>query len=217
MIKKASLIALLAPAVMVAAGWRDAKPVTPEPVAPAAATRLVVATTGNEARYRVRERLASMELPYDAIGKTSDITGAILIDAKGQLVPSQSRIVVKVTGLKSDQERRDGFVQRRLLDTAKYPEAVLELTGLRGLNGALPTTGKKSFELVGNLTLRGVTRPTVWAVTAQFDGGKVTGSAVTSFTFQDFQLDKPSVPVVLSLADQLKLEYDFTMVRQAGS
>jgi polyisoprenoid-binding protein YceI len=221
MTKKASLIALLAPVVMIAAGWRGAKPeislAAVGAPAPAATTRLVVATTGNEARYRVRERLASMELPYDAVGKTRDISGAIVIDASGRLVPSQSRVVVKVTGLSSDQERRDGMVQRRLLETAKYPEVVLEPTALRGLTGPLPTTGTRSFEMVGNLTLRGVTRPTVWTVTAHFNGERVTGSAVTSFTFQDFQLQKPSVPVVLSLADQLKLEYDFTLVRQAGS
>src|SRR5438067_764111 len=83
----------------------------------AAATpiRFVIGPTGNEARYRVREQLMGANLPNDAIGKTSDITGTILAYPDGRIIKDSSKIVVNLKNLKSDKDRRDGFLQRRTL------------------------------------------------------------------------------------------------------
>src|SRR5687767_6024666 len=54
------------------------------------ATRYVVAPAGNEVRYRVREQLAGFDLPNDAIGKSSKVSGAIAFDADGRLLPAAS-------------------------------------------------------------------------------------------------------------------------------
>ncbi|MDB4884292.1 MAG: YceI family protein [Gemmatimonadetes bacterium] len=176
--------------------------------------RFVIGPTGNEARYRVREQLMGANLPNDAIGKTSEITGTILAYPDGRVVRDSSRIVVKVTSLKSDKDRRDGFLQRRTLETEKYPTVELVPTSVRGFSGALPASGPVTFELLGDLTVHGVTRPTVWQVTAHADGQDVAGTATTAFTFKDINLDQPRVPVVLSVADTIKLEYDFRFARE---
>lgn len=228
MTRNATLATLLAPAVLVLGAVQIATARTAAPVSPVVsaapaeaqqgATRLVVSASGNEVRYRVRERLAMMELPYDAIGKTNAVSGAITLDAQGRLVAAQSKVTVNVTGLKSDQERRDGYVQRNLLQTAQHPEVTFEPTAIRGLTGALPTSGSRTFQLVGNMTVKGQTRPATWNVTAQFlPDGRITGTAVTSFTFGDYGIEKPTVGVILSLADEMALEYDFNLVRQASA
>ena len=174
--------------------------------------RFVVAPEGNEARYRVRERLLNRDLDNDAIGATRAVTGALFVDAQGRVVRDSSRIVVHLGGLKSDSDRRDGFLQRRTLKTDSFPTVTLVPTGIRGGTGTLPTSGSATFELLADLTIRGVTRPTVWSVTARADGAMVAGTAATAFTFKDFALDQPRVPVVLSVADTIKLEYDFRFV-----
>lgn len=179
-----------------------------------APVRYAVAPTGNEANYRVQERITTVDIPnYQAVGRTQQVSGAIVFDAKGAIVPGASRIVIDVRGLKSDQERRDGFVQRRLLETATYPTVQFAPTAIRGLDGPFPTTGTKTFQLVGDLTVKGVTKVTTWDVTARFDGGTVTGDAATQITFAEFGIEKPSIPVILSLADEMKLEYHFTLTR----
>ncbi len=182
--------------------------------APAPMIRLIVAPTGNHARYRIQEKLAGMDLPYDAVGQTGEITGEILIGADGQVVPQQSLIVVDVTPLKSDKDRRDSYVQKSLLETAKYPSVQLVPTSLKGLSGSLPTTGSRTFDMVANLTIRGVTRSTTWRVTANFEEDKVKGNAYTIFTFDDFSIPQPRVPIVLSLDDKIRLEYDFELKRE---
>ena len=175
------------------------------------AVKLVVAAQGNEARYRVREQLLGIDFPNDAVGSTTAITGSIVLDEKGNVIPAESKIVVDVTGLKSDKERRDGYLQRRTLETGQHPTVVLVPKSLRGVTVPLPRSGAHPIELVGDLTVRGVTRPTSWKGEAKFDNGKVTGRVATEFKFTDFQLAKPQVRSVLSVEDEIKLEYDFTL------
>jgi polyisoprenoid-binding protein YceI len=179
-----------------------------------APVRYVVAPDGNEARYRVREQLLHHDLPNDAVGTTTRITGAITIAANGAVDTAASEITIDVTSLRSDQERRDGYVQRRLLETGQYPTVIFVPTALVGTKLPLASSGPQHFDMAGLLTVHGVTRPTVWHVTAQTSGGDVTGTSYTQFTFSDVSLDQPHVPVVLSVADTIKLEYDFHFVRQ---
>lgn len=179
-----------------------------------AALRLVLAPTGNAARYRVREQLAGLELPNDAIGETKALTGAIAFDSSGKVVAQSSKFVVDAGTFVSDKDRRDGYVRRRSLDATRYPTIVLVPTAVRGIALPLPTSGTRPFEMTGDLTVRGVTRPTIWKGSAQFQDGRVTGSAATAFTFDDIEMEQPRVPVVLSVADTIRLEIDFNLVRQ---
>jgi polyisoprenoid-binding protein YceI len=176
------------------------------------AVRLVVAPSGNEARYRVREQLVRVDLPNDAVGETGKVSGGLSFDSAGRVIASASRFVIDAATLESDRERRDGYVRNRTLDTETYPTIVLRPTEVRGLAWPLPAAGTDSFEISGELTIKGVTRPTTWRAAARFEDGAAGGSAATAFTFDDFGLAQPRVPVVLSVADTIRLEYDFRLV-----
>lgn len=181
------------------------------------AHRLVVTPEGNAARYRIQERLVGMELPYDAVGETETIGGQIVLDTEGKVIAEDSKILVDVRRLTSDKSRRDEYVQESLLETDEFPVVQLRPTAIRGLPKKLPTTGAGTFQLIGDLTVHGVTRPSVWKVAARFEGDRIVGKAVTTFTFDDFGLKQPRVPLVLSLADTIQLEYDFQLSRGAAS
>src|SRR5690349_16886097 len=60
--------------------------------APVAPIRFTIGATGNEARYRVREQLMGKDLPNDAVGATSAITGTILAFPDGRIVKDSSKI-----------------------------------------------------------------------------------------------------------------------------
>jgi polyisoprenoid-binding protein YceI len=177
-----------------------------------AAVRLVLAPTGNEARYRVREQLANVSFPTDAVGSTTTLTGTLVLDAHGMIVPGESKFTVDLTTLKSDRERRDRFIQGRTLETAQFPSAHLVPTDLTGLPWPLPASGDFTFTLTGDLTVHGVTRPTTWQVAAAAKDGGFSGTASTHVTFADFGMTPPRVMVVLSVADTIGLEYDFRFV-----
>jgi polyisoprenoid-binding protein YceI len=105
-------------------------------------------------------------------------------------------------------------VRNRILVTDSFPTTTFQATLVRGLPVPLPTNGPTVFDLVGNLTVKGVTRPATWRVTATVDGDQLTGRAVTRFTFADFRLLQPKVSILLGVADTIALEYDFAMTRR---
>jgi len=133
--KTVAAVALPAVATLFAAcggetGVKDANAAAARPVVQAATgdvalpatdgLQLVVAPDGNEVRYRVREQLVGLDLPNDAVGATSDVTGGIAFDAKGNLVPASSRFVINVATLESDKDRRDGYVRGRILEASDF-------------------------------------------------------------------------------------------------
>lgn len=179
-----------------------------------AALRLVLAPAGNAARYRVREQLMGKDFPNDAVGETKSLTGTIAFDASGKVIRDESKFTLDAGTFVSDQNRRDGYVRGRLLESQDYPTITVVPTEIRGVKLPMPKSGTAQIQMLGDLTVHGVTRPTVWNGTAQFNGSGVTGTASTSFRFEDIQLEQPRVPVLLSVADTIKLEIDFNLVQQ---
>ncbi len=178
----------------------------------ARATRWVIAATGNEARYRVREQLVGFDLPNDAVGKTSQMTGALILGADGKIIREGSSFTVDLASIKSDNDRRDGYVRRNTLRTDSFPTAVFVPTEFAGLPATLPTTGDATFQLTGDLTIHGVTKPATWQVKARRNAsGSVSGTATTNFKFGDFNMTLPRAARVLSVDDSITLEYDFTL------
>ena len=182
------------------------------PTAAQGQTRFVPAPAGNEARYRVREQFVGVNLPNDAVGVTSDITGAVVLDANGQVVADASKIVVDIRGLKSDSDNRDRVIQERVLATERFPTVELAIKELRGLTYPLPNAGQMKFELRADMTVHGVTKPWTWQVIATPKGGGLAGRATTSFAFGDFGMPVPTSFRILSVEDNVRLEYDFHLI-----
>ena len=183
------------------------------PAAPSLPVHLVLAATGNEARFIVRETLAGASLPNDAICATKSITGEIKLGPDGKVDTATSMITVQMATLTSDQARRDGWIKRNTLKTDSFPTATLVITELQGFPTVLPTSGTISFRLIGDFTVHGVTKPWTWDVTLTANGSEFTGRATTHLKFGDFGMEQPRVMVVLSVVDDVKLEYDFHFVK----
>ncbi len=180
--------------------------------APPERVRLVVAPQGNEARYRVREQLATFDFPSDAVGTTQSVTGGLLVDSQGKIVADSSRFEMDLRTLASNESRRDRFLQRNTLKSDSFPQVVFVPSAVKDLSHA-PTSVPASFQLAGDLTIHGVTRPTVWDVTVKSAGQEVVGTATTAFAFADFGLEVPKLSILLSVKDTIRLEYDFHLVR----
>lgn len=167
-----------------------------------------VAPIGNEARYRVFEELASIG-HNEVIGKTKDVKGRIVVDANGAILKDSSKIIVNAQALQTDQKRRDNHLRTQTLETDKFPQVTLVPVSFDGLTAEIPAGQEKTFTMMGDLTVRNVTKPTKWDVVARRQGNDIVGTAKTVFTLQDFNIEKPRVVMVLSVADTVRLEYDF--------
>lgn len=203
-----AIAALAAPAL--AAAQTASRGAAPAP------SRYTLVPEGSEARFIVREQLAGATLPNDAIGSTRAISGTLVLDRSGKVDRAASRIVVALDSLKSDQERRDRYIKRRTLVTDSFPTAEFVPTELKGFPSKLPPSGPLAFTILGDLTVHGVTRPVSWEVAANVENGAIAGRATTHLHFGDFGMERPRVAIVLSVVDDIKLEFDFRFVPPAG-
>ena len=180
--------------------------------APAVATGQTTFTlgAGTIARYKVEEVLANTGFKI-AIGETSDVAGSIAFDADGNVAADGSRIAVQAATLRTDSNRRDGYVRNRTLLTDTYREVVFQPRAIDGLPASIAdASGPVEFTITGDLTVRDQTREVTWDATAEFAGdGTATGFASVMFTFEDFGMDKPRVAIVVSVEDEILLELDF--------
>jgi polyisoprenoid-binding protein YceI len=223
---RSSLVALLVGTAMAAStalpdllaqapagrGGRGGAP-PPDPTRPAR----IELIEGTVARYKVREQLAGINFPSDAVGTTTAVTGGLVLNPDGSIDVKQSKIVVDLKALKSDQSMRDGYVQRNTLETEKFPTLEFVPTRTAGLSMPLPSAppAQAGFQLIGDMTLHGVTREVTWNVVATFANDGVAGRATTTLTFEMFKIAKPSLARLLSVDDTIDLEIEFRSRRTA--
>ncbi|MEX0894082.1 MAG: YceI family protein [Gemmatimonadota bacterium] len=178
-------------------------------------SRWVINAEFSEARYLVREQLAGRDLPSDAVGRTRNVFGTLVL-VDGAVVPGGSEIRVDLSAMETDSNMRDNYVRRRTLVTDSFPMATFVPTELRGVPAPLPGSGTHTFQIAGQLTLKDVTRPVVWDAEADFTEGTVVGTARVAFPFTEFGITKPSVRRVLSVADSIRLELDYHFQKAGG-
>ena len=183
----------------------------PTPTASEPAGFVFTLDDGSVARYKVEEVLARTGFKV-ATGVTDAVAGAIAVGPDGAVVPEESRIAVQAGALRTDSDRRDGYVRNRTLLTDTYPEVVFVPTAIDGLPGPWDElSGNHEFTITGDLTIRDATRAVTWDAVGDFTaGGNPSGTASVEFTFDDFGMDKPSVAIVLSVEDIIRLELDFS-------
>ena len=183
----------------------------PDPTKPAK-LELVEGTT---ARYKVREQLAGVSFPSDAVGTTQSVTGVVVINPDGSIDAEHSKISIDLRSIKSDQQMRDGYVQSRTLETEKFPTLDFVPKRAVGLPTPLPAgmQAQAGFQLIGDMTLHGVTQEVTWNVVATFGNDLVAGRATTTLQFATFKLTKPSLARLLSVDDKIELEIEFRCKR----
>jgi polyisoprenoid-binding protein YceI len=176
---------------------------------------LVLVPDQNEARFRAHEQLLGRPLPNEAVGTTRSVSGELVLEPDGTFLPGASRVVIDLRTLRSDQRQRDNYIQQNTLETAQFPTADLVPLQTVGLPLPLPSNAEVAFQIVGDLTVHGVTRQTVWDVAALLGEQEVTGLASTRVRMTDFGMTPPRAGPVVDIDDELTLELQFAVTRTA--
>jgi polyisoprenoid-binding protein YceI len=191
---------------------------TPSPTAtPTASAAATTASSSawtvsdkSKATIRVREQLVGVNLPSDAVLTATGAKGSFELAADGTFTPS-SKITFDVSTLSSDERNRDNFIKQDTLNVRQFPTADFVPIKVSGLTLPLAATGTFTFTLTGNMTIRGTTKEVAFDVQAKRDGADLTATATASpgWTFGDFGLRAPSVPLrVLSVTDEIRVVID---------
>ena len=159
--------------------------------------------SGSWAGYRVQEQLAGIG-GTTAVGRTPDITGTIAL-AGTQL--TAANLSVDLTTLVSDQSMRDGQLGHQGVETDKFPSATFVLTAPIEL-GHVPADGEQvAATATGDLTLHGVTKSVQIPVTARLTQDVIGVVGSLTFPWEDFGMTQPSSMKVVSLADDVTMEF----------
>jgi polyisoprenoid-binding protein YceI len=82
-----------------------------------------------------------------------------------------------------------------------------------GLAGSAEPGSTFTFQIAGELTIRDVTQPVVFDVTATADAlNALSGTASVTIQRSDFGLAIPSVPSVANVSEAVELAIDFVAV-----
>lgn len=183
---------------------------TPAPTPEAGALTFQV-QTGSKAVVRVREQLAGVSAPGDAVLETTDVKGSFALRADGTFTAA-SKITVGLEALKSDSDIRDGFIKSSTLEVRRFPTADFVPVRATGLPAPLPATGEWTFQLTGKLTVHGVQKDATWEVKATRTAAGLTASAknAPTWTFGDFDMRVPRAASVLSVVDEIRVELELT-------
>ena len=171
---------------------------------------------GSIAGYRVREKLAALPAPSDAVGRTGAITGQFTLSKDGDAYRvDKADFTVDVSQLKSDESRRDNRIREIGLETAKFPEAKYALTSPISISADAADGKAVTVQSEGDLTLHGVTKRVQIPLEVQRDGGQIKIVGNYEFGWSDFGMSAPSIPPFVSVTGDPKLEFQLLMSKQA--
>ena len=165
--------------------------------------------TGSQAGYRVRERLANLPAESDAIGRTSDVSGSITVEANGDGARlTGGTLTVDTTTITSDESRRDNRLRSEGLQTDQFPTATFTVTQPVEVPAAALQGTASDIVLTGDLTLHGVTKSVQIPGQAQLVGDTMQVAGSLTFPLSDFEISPPNVGgFILSIAEEGTLEF----------
>ena len=163
--------------------------------------------TGSFAGFRVDEELTIGEVT--AVGRTGEVSGFIQLDAGGL---EAAEITVDMSTIESDRPLRDGRT-RQALGTDQFPTATFVLTEPVALPADAADGAAFSLEAAGELTVKGVTNPAVFALDAQIVDDVIVVVGSTEVTFADYGVQAPSAPIVVSVEDHGIIEFQLLFTR----
>jgi polyisoprenoid-binding protein YceI len=160
--------------------------------------------------YRVREQLASLSSPNEAVGRSTAVTGTMQV--AGDTV-EEVKIEADLTQLTSDEDRRDNAIRQRGLESERFPTATLELAEPIQLASA-PVEGQEvQVEGTGRLTVHGVTREVDLNLQGRWTGETIRVAGQLPVKMSDFQIEPPRFGPVVSIEDGLNVDFNLVFER----
>jgi polyisoprenoid-binding protein YceI len=173
--------------------------------------------SGSQAGYRVREKLASLSAPSDAVGRTTAVTGTLALSqaASGYSVTAAS-ISVDVGKLASDQSRRDQRIRSQGLESDRYPTATFKLTSPIALAADAANGQTIHVSATGDLTIHGVTKRVTIPIDARMTGSKIELVGSITFPFSQFGMTPPSIGGFVSVENNATMEFQVLLTQQGA-
>lgn len=179
----------------------------------AATTNWNIDPTHSSASFKVKHMMIS-----DVRGSFRDLQGTVAID-ESNLANSQVDITIVATSIDTGIKKRDDHLRSAdFFDVAKYPNLIFSSKQIRNIKN-------DKFELVGDLTLHGVTKEVVLnvagpTVEAKDPWGNIrrAANATTKINRKDFGLGWNAALETggVLVGEEILIELDIQFIKQAS-
>ncbi|GAB4202805.1 MAG: YceI family protein [Roseiflexaceae bacterium] len=174
-----------------------------------------IVPTESEARFLIDEVLRGS--PVTVVGTTNQVAGQIAIDPSNPASAQVGTIQVNARTIVTDNDFRNRAIKNAILQTDQYEFVTFKPTSISGLPASVAANTPFTFQMIGDLTVRDVTKPVTFDVTVTpISATELKGSAKTSLLYRDLGLNIPDSPSVDTVADEVRLELDFIARPSAG-
>jgi len=170
--------------------------------------------SGSAAGYRVREKLGFLPAPSDAVGRTSQITGAATVtESKGVVKVSRATFVVAVNTLKSNEAMRDQHIQTIGLQSATYPKATFTLSTPVTLPASSASGAVVRVPVTGVFNIHGTARRLTLPVQMRLTDSAIEAVGSLTFPWGEFNMTAPSVGGFVNVTSTATMEFDLHLRR----
>jgi polyisoprenoid-binding protein YceI len=158
-------------------------------------------STNSEVGYRVNESINGFKTT--ANGRTQSISGSFVIAGSKA---TSGDWTVDMTTFKSDESRRDGQFNGRIMNVSQFPTSTFKLTSPIDFGGTPAEGGTVKVKATGDLTLHGTTKSVTFDLTATWKNGRVGVLGNIPVVFADYGIPNPS-RATISTDDHGLLEF----------
>lgn len=219
MMLSAVLLAVVAVAAVVGysvfrAPAQASAPISAAPIAQTSTTTTApsavfeIDPAGSSAKFVVDEVLRGS--PKTVVGATNQVAGQIAANL-GDLDAAQvGTIKINARTLTTDDGSRNRMLQNQILQTEQHEYITFTPTRLVGLPDTASVGQAFTFQMVGDLSIRGTSREATFDVTVTpTASNQLQGTASTTIKYADWGVSVPKVPAVAGVAENVGLQLDF--------
>ena len=162
----------------------------------------------SQVRFSLHEMLRGVDT--EVIGETDQIVGQIAFNIEDLTAVQVGPISINASALTTDNNFRNNTLRNDILQAYFYEQITFAPTDIAQLSQSVGMGDVVAFTITGDLTIRDLTNPVTFAVTAQLvSPERLEGSATATITRADYQLNIPSVSGVADVDNEVILAFDF--------
>lgn len=168
----------------------------------------------SEVRFNIDEVLRGQ--PITVVGRTNQVAGDIIVDFASPQLTQVGTVRVNVRTLTTPEEFRNQALRARILQSAQtqYEFSEFVPAAVSGLPATVAVGDTFSFQITGDLTVRGVTNTVTFdAAVTVVSEDRIEGLAQVTVLYRDFNLRIPDVSFVTGISDEVLLEIQFVAAR----
>jgi polyisoprenoid-binding protein YceI len=170
--------------------------------------------SGSQAGYRVREKLAFLPAESDAVGRTSQISGAATFSQEdGTVMISAASFDVAVSTLTSDRAQRDEKIHEIGLESSRYPTATFVLSKPLTVSASALAGKVGHVSVTGIFNIHGTSRKETLPVEMSLSGATFQAVGALTFPWSEFAMSAPSIGGFVNVSETATMEFDLHLQR----